>query len=112
MTKKAKALHLVEKGIHVQNLRPVPGVPGEWFTGDWWVSDSTAASLIGKMLYLHPGQMDKSHQGGEVISFAISQSDPKRKVFRFREMKICSGKSTPKAGWSNEKKVIWAKSQD
>jgi hypothetical protein len=108
MTKSASALHLVEKNIYAQNLQPVGSAVGEWFSGDWWVSDITAASLVGKMLYLHPGQLEPAHLGGEVISYANATTDPKRKVFRFREISSCKGAVTPKSGWSNEKKVIWA----
>ena len=108
MPKKAAALHVVEKGIHTQNLKPVAGTSDEWSSGNWWVSDSTATSLVGRKLYLHPGQLEPSHSGGEILSYARSSADPKRKVFRFRQMSSCTGVVTPKLGWSNEKKVIWA----
>lgn len=108
MPKQAIALHVVEKGIHTQNLQPVSGALGEWFSGNWWVSDATAKDLVGRKLFLHPGQLEKSHLGGEIVSFQTSCTDPKRKVFRFRALSSCTGVSTSKSGWSNEKKVIWA----
>lgn len=108
MAKRAVALHLVEKGIYVQNLKAVRGSPGEWFSGNWWVSDKTATELVGKKLFLHPGQLEGAHLGGEVISFQKFNGDPKRKIFRFRELSSCIGVKTPKAGWANEKKIVWA----
>lgn len=74
MPKKAIALHLVEKGIYVQNLKPVAGTSDEWFSGNWWVSDRTAISLVGRKLYLHHGQLEPSHSGGEILSYASSRS--------------------------------------
>lgn len=107
MPKQAVALHLVEKGIYRENLLPVEGAPGEWDTGKWWISDTTARSLIGKKIYLHPRQLEKSHMGGEIISFQRSSTDPKKKIIRFRELAECAGVSTSRSGWGNEKKIVW-----
>ena len=97
MPKQATALHVVEKGIHTQNFRPVPGSSGEWLSGNWWVSDETARSLVGRRLYLHPGQLEPSHSGGEILSFERSSADPKRKIFRFPGSAKCVGVLTPKS---------------
>lgn len=107
--KKAIALHLVEKGIHIGNLIQVPGSPDLWDTGNWWIGDKTARDLIGRNIYLHLGQLEPSHLGGEVLSFKIYSADPKRKIFRFRKLDACLGVNTPKENWTNEKKVIWQK---
>lgn len=108
MPRKASALHLVEKGIYRINLRHVSGTKDEWETGYWWVGDTTAASLVGGKIYLHRGQGEPSHIGGEILSYNHqSGTDPKRKVFRFRTLDQCRGVSTAKTGWGNEKKIIW-----
>ena len=80
---------------------------GEWLTGEWWLSDATANALIGRTIYLHPGQLMASHAGGEIISVSTVPGNPKRKTFRFRRDQSCSGVVTPKAGWANEKKIVW-----
>ena len=107
--KKAIGLHLVEKGLHSQNLKLVSGSPDMWDTGNWWIGDKTAADLVGKNIHLHAGQLEPSHLGGEVVSFQTYAADPKRKVFRFRKLDNCLGVSTPKENWTNEKKVVWQK---
>lgn len=109
MKKRAVALHLVEKGLYSENLKPRPGVPGEWDTGNWWISDSSAKELVGKNIHLHPGQKKQSHLGGEIISYVNFTGDRKRKIFHFRELVDCKGIGTPKEGWSNEKKIVWDK---
>ncbi len=109
MSKKALALHLVEKGLHKANLQKVPETLNEWDTGNWWISDRTAAQLQGQKVYLHKGQDKASHIGGEVIFFRqASGADTKRKVFRFRESPQCFGVPAPTTGWGNEKCIIWA----
>lgn len=107
MPKQAVALHLVEKGIYRENLSPIEGTLGEWYTGNWRISDATARSLIGKKIYLHPGQLEESHMGGEIILFQQSSTNPKKKVIRFRELAECVGVRTARSGWGNEKKIVW-----
>jgi hypothetical protein len=107
MPKTAKALHLIEKGLHKANLQKVPGSVNEWTTGNWWVGDRTAQQLQGRKIYLHKGQNVPSHIGGEVISWRQVPSDPKRKVFRFRELEECINGAAPSAGWGREKCIIW-----
>lgn len=107
MKRNAAELHVIEKGTYSRNLRRISNTSDEWLSGNWWISDPTAETLIGKMLYLHRGQTEPSHLGGEIISFQSAEDDPKRKVFRFRELPSCEGVVTPKQGWGNEKKIIW-----
>lgn len=107
MSKEAFSLHLVEKGIHPANLSRVTGTLDQWETGHWWIGETTAASLVGGNIYLHSGQGEPSHTGGEVLSYRPSGTQSKRKIFRFRVMNQCVGVSTAKKGWGNEKKVIW-----
>ena len=107
--KRAIGLHLVEKGLHDENLKQVPGSSDLWDTGNWWIADKTATDLVGKNIYLHSGQLERSHLGGEVLSFKIDPVDPKRKIFRFRRLDACLDVSTPKENWTNEKKVVWQK---
>lgn len=108
MSKEATILHLVEKGIYKINLHPVSGTEDQWETGKWWVSDKTANQLIGKRIYLHAGQGKASHIGGEIVAFHKAETDPKRKVFIFKELKECRGVTTTTIGWSREKKIIWS----
>jgi hypothetical protein len=106
MSRKAVALHVVEKARKTkQNLRQIASTTGQWETGDWKVSDATAASLVSGSIFVHRGQKVPSHIGGRVISYR--DVDGGRKVFLFRAIKTMKGVMAGSAGWGNEKKVVW-----
>lgn len=112
MPKIAVEIHLVEKGVHKMNLQKVPEVADVWTTGNWWVGDRTANQLIGRRIFLHKGQDKAAHIGGEILSVSQAPgSDPKRKVFQFRELADCIGTPAPSSGWGNEKCIIWSANQ-
>jgi hypothetical protein len=108
MSRKAIALHVVEKGKKVVNLHCVDEAKGIWETGNWAISDATAASLKGGMIYVHTGQLIPSHIGGEVQSFRFTgaKSDG-RKIFSFKALPSGKGVLAGREGWGNEKKVVW-----
>lgn len=108
MAKRALALHLVEKGVHSENLYRVPGSPEEWRTGYWRIADKTAKQLEGRRIYLHKGQKEASHAGGEIISSCPGPSlDSERKIFHFRALPDCIDYPSP-SGWGNEKCIVWS----
>ncbi len=107
--KKLVALHVLEKGEKVMNLKCVDASEGVWETGNWWVSKAVAEQMIGKRIYIHSGQKLPSHQGGEVLSVQMSPASAekrtKRFVFTFRALPECQGVTTD--GWGNEKKYTY-----
>lgn len=105
MSRKALALHVIEKGGRKkENLVKINSKSRQWETGYWKVGDATARSLVGGKIYVHKGQRIPSHIGGKVISYR-SESDG-RKVFRFRaDPKLANVTAT--SGWGNEKRIVW-----
>jgi hypothetical protein len=78
-----------------------------WDSAAWAVSDNTAKALVGGKIYLHETQSSPAYLGGEIISYEIDGAIfPSRKVFRFKYDPKCKGVTTPKSGWSQEKKII------
>jgi hypothetical protein len=100
------AIHLIER---LGNVHCVDKETNEWESGYWAISVETAERLQGGHIYLHQGQKEPSHFGGEVLSFYVYQSEPYvgRIVFRFRAAAEFKGVKTQRAGWSNEKKIVW-----
>lgn len=108
MARKAIALHVIEKGKKVVNLRCVDEINGIWETGNWSVSDDTAASLEGGMIYVHKGQLLPSDIGGKVMSFrSVGKYSDNRKIFTFKSIAAEKGVLAGRDGWGNEKKVVW-----
>lgn len=105
MSRKALALHVIEKGgrkkEHLVEINPRFQ---HWETGYWKVSNATADSLVGGKIYVHKGQKIPSHIGGKVLSYR-SELDG-RKVFRFRADPKLSN-ITAESGWGNEKRIVW-----
>ena len=105
----AEAIHVVEKGVTIENLRPRSDVgEGIWETAYWIVGDKTAASLIGGKVYVHRGQNLPSHAGGKIIEiYHELGTDEKRRVIRFQADAACHGIVAERKGWGNERKIIW-----
>lgn len=105
----AKAIHVVEKGTEIINLRPRNDVGEEiWETAYWIVGEKTAASLIGGMVYVHRGQNVPSHAGGRIIDVYYEPgTEERRRVIRFKTDTDCHGVVANRTGWGNERKIIW-----
>lgn len=106
----AKAIHVVEKGLKIENLRQLQGNddPEVWETGYWIISDETAQSLIDGMVYVHRGQNLPSHAGGKIIAiYHEAGTEPKRRVIRFRSSSDAKDVVAGRSGWGNERKLIW-----
>lgn len=101
------SIHFVERK---NNVRKIPNAPGEWESGYWVVSQSTADALVGGDLYLHENQDAASHFGGVILSWRLV-ADPStpdlngRMVFRFRATPEHRGVRVGPAGWGNEKNI-------
>ena len=100
------AIHLVER---LDNVHCVDTEKKEWESGYWVVSEETAKKLIGGHIYLHRGQNEPSHFGGEILAFHVhsSGSEAGRIVFRLRAAIEFKGVKAGRDGWGNEKKVVW-----
>lgn len=105
--KQVPSIHFVER---LNNVHPVPGVPGEWESGYWVVSEETAQRLVGGDLYLHSGQSDPSHFGGKILAFRVHKDGSEldgRIVFRIKAALEYKGVAAGREGWGNEKKIVW-----
>lgn len=100
------AIHLVER---LGDLRKVDATNQEWESGFWVVGEDTAQRLVGGDIYLHEGQNEPSHFGGRIVSYRVHRGDDVdgRIVFRFRAAMEYRGVRTGRAGWGNEKKIVW-----
>ena len=104
-TKKAVALHVIERGGRKVERLTRLGRTREWETGDWTVGNATAASLIGGHIFVHRNQSTLSHIGGVVLSFRTVVGG--RKVFRFRQVTALTNVDAGRTGWSYERKIVW-----
>lgn len=102
-------------GIHLiaprrLNVNPAPDAEGEgeWESGNWALTEATAAGLVGGDLYLHEKKSEPSYFGGTILGFRrLSDGDDADKVvFRFRFTAAHRGATTPRDGWSQDKKII------
>jgi hypothetical protein len=100
------AIHLVER---LNNVRRVPDAPGEWESGYWGVAEESAQRLVGGEIYLHSGQAEPSHFGGNILSYRVHRggAEDGRIVFRFRATAAHRGVQAGREGWGNEKKFEW-----
>jgi hypothetical protein len=109
MPRTAQAIHVVEKEREKEHLRCVDDGRQEWETGYWIVSDATAESLLGGMVYVHRGQNLPAHKGGKIIDIYHQKlTDKKRRVIRFVALPSAVGEVAPSEGWGNERKLIWS----
>lgn len=105
MKRTAVAIHVVERGGgRGENLTRLDSHL-EWESGNWKVGEATAASLVGRRIFLHRGQKALSHIGGVVLSFRNVGDG--RKAFRFREDEALTNVDAGGSGWGNEKKIVW-----
>jgi hypothetical protein len=108
MTRKAKAIHLIEKKEDTQHLRLVDDRPDVWQTAYWVIGEKTRAELIGGAVYIHKGQLFPSHAGGEILEIIpASNTDPKKYIVIFKRFFSSEGVFSEKIGWGNEKKIDW-----
>jgi hypothetical protein len=107
--RRAEAIHVVEKGIEIENLRQRSDISeGIWETAYWIVGKTTAVSLIGRKVYVHRGQNVPSHAGGTIIKiYHEPNTDEKRRVIQFEAVADCKNVVADRAGWGNERKIIW-----
>lgn len=105
----AAAIHVVEKGVEIENLRQRSDVrEGVWETAYWIVGNKTAASLIGGRVYVHRGKNIPSRAGGIITEvYPESGTTENRRVIRFQASVACEGIVTGREGWGNERKIIW-----
>ncbi len=101
------ALHLIKKkDLTLPPIKPAKEFGDDVFSsGDWYISESRATSLIGGMIYFHRAQNRPSFIGGTVIKVEKSIV-PDRFVFFFRSKLEGRDIRTPSEGWAMTMKFI------
>jgi hypothetical protein len=101
------AIHLVKKND--PNLPPIKPVKeigdGVFSSGDWFLSEARATSLIGGKIFFHRTQKKPSFFGGIVTKVERSPA-PDRFVFYFTYDPQCRGVSTSNDGWAMTMKYV------
>ncbi len=100
------AVHFVERK---NNVRRLPD--GTWESGFWVVSEERARQLIGGDLYLHSGQKEPSHFGGQILGYrvhhdAVDSEIDGRLVFQLMPTPAHKGVLAAGARWGNEKAFV------
>ncbi len=100
------AIHVVER---LDKLRCVDRDASEWESGYWKVTEDTAGRLVGGVIYLHGGQLEPSHFGGEILRYHVQPDGEYRGriVFRLRSDIKFKNVRAGRGGWGNEKKIVW-----
>lgn len=77
-------------------------------SGNWAVSEETAATLVGGKIYFHRTKAKPSFYGGTITAFErITQGDDAgRIIFTFESSKDCKGVKASREGWAQEKKIV------
>ena len=100
-------IHLIARGR--LNVNPAPDAEGdgEWESGNWALTEATAAGLVGGDIYLHEKKSEPSYFGGTILAFRrlADGDDADKVVFRFRFTAAHRGVTTPRDGWSQDKKI-------
>lgn len=109
MARRARAIHVVEKGTNSELRTCRKGDDGVWETAFWIVGKDTAAALLdGGKIYVHRGQNVKSYVGGEITKITPQPGKSRRKcVIFFRESSDCVDVDPGTAGWGNERRIEW-----
>lgn len=101
------AIHLIER---VGLVRRLSRDSQEYESGNWVVSEETAARLVGGHLFLHDAQDKPSRFGGRILGWRALEEgveDAGRIVFRFLASEDHQGVNAGRDGWGNEKKLVW-----
>jgi hypothetical protein len=76
------------------------GVYDDHQTGYWLVPEENAKGLIGKHIYLHKKQADRSWHGGTILSYAMVEYEGKpRAVFTYKPALPQKGAKAPSSSW-------------
>ena len=107
---RAVAIHLVEGYGKIEQIDRQNKI---YESGDWKVSESTAAELVGGRIYLHSHQSDPSFFGGSISAYRKIEEGENagRIIFTFQSLLECKDVTTSKAGWGREKKIVKEESQ-
>jgi hypothetical protein len=96
------AIHFIEK---LNRAKKISSTPLIWESGDWDVSEKTAAALVGGDLYLHTAQDAPSHFGGRIVAYRVLSTEPVgRVVFQIAPTMEHKNVRTGREGWGNEQK--------
>ncbi len=101
------AICFIEK---LRKQRPLQHGGAEWESGNWDVAPEKAETLIGKRIYFHEKQAERSYFGGVITGYRVLPPDhpenPGRVVFTFNRDSDGQGFLAGPSGWRNEQKTI------
>jgi hypothetical protein len=98
------AIHFIEK---LNKAKKISTAPLIWETGDWDVSEKTAAELVGGDLYLHTAQDAPSHFGGRITGYRVLTTAPVgRIVFQISPSMAHKDVRAGREGWGMEQKHV------
>ena len=104
------AIHFIERA---NNVRKIDSRKNEWESGFWPIPEEKAQKLVGATLYLHRSKHQKSHFGGEILSYRIEEAGPSAGtvVFIVRAALDCKDVKTDAKGWAKDHKIFWDTSE-
>ncbi|MBB2205542.1 hypothetical protein [Gluconacetobacter takamatsuzukensis] len=98
------ALHLLARADDQRDKIQKVG-PGEYESGNWSITPSSADRAIGAEIHLHEKQADPSWLGGRILGWCPSEVRPGCVVFRFKIDRSLQRRH--RNGWGNEQAWEW-----
>jgi hypothetical protein len=102
------AIHLIKNDPSLPQIVPIEPGSNVYKSGRWVVAQAKAAALIGGKIYFHDKSSSPSFFGGTILAAEQIQDGEAagRFIFTFSFDPACKGVTTPRAGWSQEMKLI------
>jgi len=98
------AIHIVDQLDNLRRLK-ASSLDHEWECGRCAVDSDTAQKLVGADLFIHIGRGKPSIFGGKVTGFRVDGEG--EVIFRFEATNDHREIKTTRAGWAQDKKIVW-----
>jgi hypothetical protein len=101
------AIHVIHKDDRsLPQITPITPGANVYRSGNWVVSEESAAGLVGGKIYFHRAKAKPSFFGGKITDFEkIPDGEAAgRVIFTFEFEEGCRGVKTLPEGWGQEKK--------
>jgi hypothetical protein len=98
-------IHLIEKRGYIKKLKDRER---EYESGWWVVSEETAQSLIGGLIFFHEAKTKPSFFGGTILGFRIETEGEyqDRIIVRFESSLECKNVKAGAEGWAQAMKIV------